>query len=101
MVTWLKAQLPPQTQSPWLAVDGFYAKREFLKPARRAGFVVVARLRKDAVLYDLPPVLPPGQKRPRGRGPCPGFGSLTVDDKTGYHSPSEPQKRVGECLVVR
>jgi hypothetical protein len=45
MVTWLKAQLPPQTQAPWLAVDGFYAKREFLKPARRAGFVVVARLR--------------------------------------------------------
>ena len=31
----------------WVVVDGGYAKRAFLKPAIRAGFVVVARLRKD------------------------------------------------------
>jgi hypothetical protein len=40
-------------------VDGSYANREFLKPAQEAGFVVVARLRRDAKLYDLPPTLKP------------------------------------------
>jgi hypothetical protein len=30
---------------------------------------VVARLRKDAALCDLPPTLPPGQKKGRGRPP--------------------------------
>jgi hypothetical protein len=94
MVTWLKAQLPPQTQAPWLAVDGFYAKREFLKPARRAGFVVVARLRKDAALYDLPPVLPPGQKRPRGRPPIYGKNRISLAKRAG-------QKRGWQTITVR
>jgi hypothetical protein len=31
--------------------------------------VVVARLRRDAKLFDLPPVLMPGQKRGPGRPP--------------------------------
>jgi len=38
----------------WLAVDGAYAARPFLKPALGLGIVVVSRLRKDACLYDLP-----------------------------------------------
>lgn len=83
LVTWLKTHLPPQTQPPWLVVDGGYAKREFLKPAVRAGFVVVARLRKDAALYDLPPVLPPGQKRPRGRPPIYGKNRLSLAKRAG------------------
>jgi hypothetical protein len=28
--------------SPWIVVDGGYTKREFLKSAKRTGFVVVA-----------------------------------------------------------
>ena len=32
----------------WAVVDGGYANRPFLDAARKAGFVVVARLRKDA-----------------------------------------------------
>jgi hypothetical protein len=39
----------------WLAVDGVYAVRPFLKPVVGKGIVVVSRLRKDAYLKDLPP----------------------------------------------
>jgi hypothetical protein len=39
----------------WLAVDGGYAARPFLKPVLAMGIVVVGRLRKDACLFDLPP----------------------------------------------
>lgn len=39
----------------WLAVDGAYAARPFLKPVLALGIVVVSRLRKDACLLDLPP----------------------------------------------
>ena len=38
----------------WLAVDGAYATRPFLKPTLALGIVVVSRLRKDANLRDLP-----------------------------------------------
>ena len=55
-----RSRLPEPAESPWVVVDGGYAKREFLKPAMKAGFVVVARLRKDAALFDLPPVLAAG-----------------------------------------
>jgi hypothetical protein len=82
-VAWLRSQLPDDGRTPWLAVDGGYAKREFLKPAVRAGFVVVARLRKDAALYDLPPVLPPGQKRGRGRPPIYGKNRLSLAKRAG------------------
>ena len=67
-VTWLRlADCPADAGPPWVVVDGGYAKREFLKPAKRAGFVVVARLRKDAALCDLPPVLAAGSEA--GPGP--------------------------------
>ena len=39
----------------WLAVDGAYAARPFLRPVLALGIVVVSRLRKDACLFDLPP----------------------------------------------
>ena len=83
MVAWLQTHLPPQTERPWLVVDGGYTKREFLKPVVRAGFVVVARLRKDAALYDLPPVIPPGQKRPRGRPPIYGKHHISLAKRAG------------------
>ena len=70
-------------QRPWVAVDGGYANREFLKPAMRAGFVVVARLRRDAELYDLPPVLKPGERRGRGRPPIYGKNRLSLAKRAG------------------
>jgi hypothetical protein len=82
-VAWLGSQLPDQAESPWMAVDGGYAKREFLKPAVKAGFVVVARLRKDAALFDLPPALKPGQKRGPGRPPTYGANRLSLAKRAG------------------
>jgi hypothetical protein len=82
-VTWLRSRLPGDAVPAWVVVDGGYAKREFLKPAVKAGFVVVARLRKDAALCDLPPVLPPGQKRGRGRPPVYGKGHLSLARRAG------------------
>jgi DDE superfamily endonuclease len=83
LVNWLRSHLPADTPPPWVVVDGGYTKREFLKPAKRAGFVVVARLRRDAALCDLPPVLPPGQKRARGRPPIYGKNRLSLARRAG------------------
>lgn len=49
----------------WVAVDGGYAKRPFLKAARARGVVVVSRLRKDAALYSLPAPKKAGQPGPQ------------------------------------
>jgi hypothetical protein len=38
----------------WLVVDGAYAKRPFLRPAKALGLVVFGRLRKDADLRNVP-----------------------------------------------
>jgi hypothetical protein len=57
-----------------VAADGAYAKRPFLIPARKAGWVVVSRLRKDAALWDLPPT----QRRPGQRGPMPTYGKKRI-----------------------
>jgi hypothetical protein len=45
----------------WVVVDGGYAKRPFLRPARTDGWVVVGRLRKDAALFSLPRPKPPSR----------------------------------------
>ena len=82
-VDWLHSQLPKDAKPPWVVVDGGYAKRGFLKSAMKAGSVVVARLRKDAALCDLPPVLPPGQKRGRGRPPIYGKNRLSLAKRAG------------------
>ena len=83
MLTTLGSELPQSAQRPWAVVDGAYAKREFLRPAMQAGFTVVARLRKDAALFDLPPVMPPGTKRGRGRPPIYGKNSLSLAKRAG------------------
>lgn len=82
-ITWLRGRLPEAGPRPWVAVDGGYAKRAFLKPALQAGFVVVARLRKDAALFDLPVVPPPGLKRGRGRPPIDGKNPLSLAKRGG------------------
>ena len=93
-VAWLDSPLPEQGEPPWIAVDGGSAQREFLKPAQTAGFVVVARLRKDAARYDLPPVLPPGPKRGRGRPPISGQNRLSLAPRAG-------PKRGWQTVAVR
>jgi DDE superfamily endonuclease len=83
MITWAGSLVTDQVRRPWVVVDGAYANREFIKPAKKAGFTVVARLRKDAELYDLPPVLKPGQKRGPGRPPTYGKNRLSLAKRAG------------------
>ncbi len=44
---------------------------------------MAARLREDAALCDLPPALPPGQERGRGRPPIYGKGRLSLARRAG------------------
>lgn len=71
---WLSPWVDGDFEEHWVAADGAYAKRPFLIPARRAGWVVVSRLRKDAALWDLPPT----ERRPGQRGPMPTYGKNRI-----------------------
>jgi hypothetical protein len=71
---WLKPWVERRFEELWVAVDGGYAKRPFLRLAQAAGWVVVSRLRKDAHLCDLPP----GERRPGQRGPMPRYGKNRI-----------------------
>ncbi len=62
----LKPWVAPQADERWVVVDGGYAKKAFLRPARQEGFTVVSRLRKDAALWSVPPTT----RRPGQRGRC-------------------------------
>jgi DDE superfamily endonuclease len=83
MITQAGSWAEGSEQRPWAVVDGGYANREFLKPAKKAGFVVVARLRRDAQLYDLPAAPKPGQKRGPGRPPTYGKNRLSLAKRAG------------------
>jgi SRSO17 transposase len=84
MITWAGSLSTGESQPPWVVVDGAYANREVIKPAKAAGLVVVARLRRDAKLYDLPPKLKPGQKRGPGRPPTYGKNRLSLAKRAGH-----------------
>lgn len=66
LVQWAAWVLKAAGKTVWIAVDGAYAKRPFLRAAAAEGVIVVSRLRKDAHLRTLPPPVPKGQRR-RGR----------------------------------
>lgn len=65
-----------------LVVDGFYAKRPFLKAAAAAGVTVVSRLRRDAALRTLP--VPPQGRRRRGRPPLYGPRPISLAKRAGH-----------------
>ena len=65
----------------WLAVDGAYAARPFLKPVLALGIVVVSRLRKDACLHDLPGEPDPHQ---RGRHPIYGKNKISLAKRAAH-----------------
>jgi hypothetical protein len=71
---WLKPWIEGRFGQRWVVVDGGYAKKPFLGPAREDGWVVVSRLRKDAHLCDLPPT----ERRPGQRGPLPTYGKQRI-----------------------
>lgn len=75
LARWLHVWLSSLGKELWLVVDGAYAKRPFLKPAKALGLVVFSRLRKDAHLLSLPL----SKRRPGQRGPLPTYGKERID----------------------
>jgi hypothetical protein len=69
-VQWLNSWADDRFEERWMVVDGGYAKKPFLRPVQKEGWVVVSRLRKDAHLCDLPPT----HRQPGQRGPMPTYG---------------------------
>src|SRR5206468_2449774 len=62
-------------------VDGFYAKRPFLKAALAAQAAVIGRLRRDAGLRTVP--RPQRGRRRRGRPPTYGPGRISLAKRAG------------------
>jgi hypothetical protein len=62
---WAKTWLGLLGKPLWVAADGAYAQKDFLKPAKALGMTVVSRLRCDAAPGSLPPAAPAD---PRGPG---------------------------------
>jgi hypothetical protein len=77
---WLRPWVEDDFAQRWVVVDGAYAKRPFLKPAKAEGFTVISRLRKDAALWSLPEPPPPG--RP-GRKPVYGTKRISLAKRAG------------------
>ena len=76
-IEWLVQQLGKDHPPIWVVTDGAYAKRPFLKRVLAAGVTVISRLRCDAALWSLPPVVDPDQKKGRGRPPK--YGKDRID----------------------
>ena len=83
LVEWMAELVKKAGKTLWVVVDGGYTKLPFLKPALAAGAVVVGRLRKDAALRDLPPLLRPGQRRGRGRPRKYGKNKISLAKRAG------------------
>jgi hypothetical protein len=75
LVHWLTVWLGGLDNKLWLAVDGAYAKRPFLRQVLALGVVVFSRLRKDAHLLSLPTTT----RRHGQRGPLPRYGKERID----------------------
>ena len=81
-IEWLVQQLGPDHPPIWVVTDGAYVKRPFLKRVLGAGVTVISRLRCDAALWSLPPVVDPGQKKGRGRPPKYGKDRIDLARRT-------------------
>jgi DDE superfamily endonuclease len=83
LVSWAAARLRGLGRKLWVAADGAYAKKAFLKAAAQAQVIVVSRLRKDAALWDVPEAVPPGQRR-RGRPRIYGKEKISLAKRAGH-----------------
>ena len=80
LARWLVQWLGHSGKALWLAADGAYAKRPFLRPVLALGLVLFSRLRKDADLRSLPPTRRRGQ---RGRPPLYGKDKIDLAKRAG------------------
>jgi hypothetical protein len=83
LLRWLAIWLYRGDKPVWIVADGFYAKEPFLQAARQQQMVVVSRLRKDARLWSVPPVVPP-EKRKRGQPRKYGEQRLSLTKRAGH-----------------
>jgi hypothetical protein len=83
LVEWVVQTLYRLGKAVWIVADGAYAKRPFLRRALALGVVVVSRLRKDAALWSLPEVVPPGQRK-RGRPRTYGKDRISLAKRAGH-----------------
>lgn len=65
-------------------IDGGFTKRPFLRRAQKCGVTIVGRLRRDAALRDVPPVLNKGEQRGRGRPRIYGKNKLSLAKRAGH-----------------
>jgi hypothetical protein len=93
LVAWAARWLRGAGRAVRAVVDGFYAKRPFLKAAAAAGVAVISRLRRDAALRTLP-VPPRGGRRRRGRPAIYGPGRISLAKRAG-------QARGWQVVAVR
>ena len=84
LLEWIVPILKKAGKTIWVVVDGGYTKRPFLKRVLRMSITIVGRLRKDAALRSLPPVLRPGQRRGRGRPRKYGKENLSLAKRAGH-----------------
>ncbi len=83
LVEWAVQALYGLGKTLWIVADGAYAKRPFLRRARKAGVVVVSRLRKDAALWSVPERIAPGRRR-RGRPRTYGKDRISLAKRAGH-----------------
>ena len=81
MIEWAANHLEFKGKPIWLAVDGGYAKREVIQPARNKNITLVGRLRKDAALRSVPGPQPAGK---RGRKPKYGTEVISLAKRAGH-----------------
>jgi len=83
LLTWAVGLLNDLGLKLWIAVDGAYAKRVFLKAAALARVIVVSRLRRDAALWDVP-VPVQAEKRKRGQPRKYGKNRISLAKRAGH-----------------
>jgi len=83
LVEWAVRTLCGLGKTLWIVADGAYAKRPFLQRVLALGVVVVSRLRKDAALWSVPEVVPPGQRK-RGRPRTYGKDRISLAKRAGH-----------------
>lgn len=79
-LNWIEPWVEGHFEQLWVVVDGGYAKKPFLQGAKKAGFTVVSRLRKDAALYSLPEPKPAGRRGPQATY---GKGRISLAKRAG------------------
>src|SRR5262245_7209203 len=83
LLDWLHGWVGDRFAKRWVVADGAFARRVLLRGARRLGFTVVSRLRKDAALWSVPVPVPP-HKRGRGRPPTYGKRKISLAKRAGH-----------------